>query len=369
MEAVGVGLIGYGNAGAVFHAPLLRAEPRLRLAAVVSSRSEQVARGVEGARVVATPSALFEDPAIDLVVIAAPNAAHASLARMALDAGKHVVVDKPLTPTAAEADALISLAAARGRMLTVFQNRRWDGDFLTVMRLVRDGLLGDVSYVESHFDRFRPAIQAGWREVPGEGSGVLYDLGAHLVDQALVLLGTPTSVSADVLAQRTNADVVDYFHVVLGYGTRRVVLHASTLAPGPGPRFVVHGDGGSFVKYGLDGQENALRSGVRPGARDWGREPPERFGMRTGADGVRTAVETAPGSYEAFYAGVAACLLDGAAPPVDARDARTGLRVIEAAMQSAAEQRVVVLVLHSHMRNELARAAGRQQTGQPNRIG
>lgn len=302
-------LIGRGMAGTIFHAPLIRALPGLELSLVAGS---------------ADSAAAIASPDIDLVVIATPNSTHFPLARAALEAGKHVVVDKPFATSLAEADALIGLAAERKRMLTVFHNRRWDGDFLTVRQLIDSGRLGDIALFEAHWDRFRPAPKPGWRETPDEGAGLLWDLGPHLIDQALLLFGTPDSVSADVAIQREGAAVDDYFALTLHYGRRRVFLSASSLVAEPRPRFAVHGTGGSFVKYGLDPQEAALKLGLAaPAASD-----PAQDGILTGAGGGRESVPTLPGRYLAFYEGVVAAMKGQALPPVDPSDAREVLRII-----------------------------------------
>jgi scyllo-inositol 2-dehydrogenase (NADP+) len=343
MQPIRTGLIGYGTAGAVFHAPLIAAASGLRLAAVTSRRMNEIARDFPEAKAYENPQSLIDDPDIELVVVATPNETHAALARAALEAGKHVVVDKPFTLDAGEAEALISLADAVGRKLSVFHNRRWDSDFLTVRRLVDDGRLGEIAYYEAHFDRFRPEIKQGWRETEAPGAGLLYDLGAHLIDQALVLFGLPQAVTADVTRQRAAARADDYFHVVLDYGRRRAVLHASVLVRDPGPRYLMHGDGGSFVKYGIDAQEAALREGRRPGGEGWGEDDPALFGRFTDADGTVATIDSLPGRYTAFYDGVAAAIRDGAPLPVEAREARDVIRVIEAAQLSAKERRTTFL--------------------------
>jgi scyllo-inositol 2-dehydrogenase (NADP+) len=343
MHPIPTGLIGYGTAGAFFHAPLIAAAEGLRLAAIGSRRIEEISRDFPEARAYENPQDLISDPSIQLIVIASPNDTHAPLARAALEAGKHVVVDKPFTLNTAEAQALIALAAEKRRLLSVFQNRRWDNDFLTVRRLVEDGRLGEVVYFEAHFDRFRPEIKQGWRETQVAGSGLLYDLGAHLIDQALVLFGVPQAVTADVMKQRAAAKVDDYFHVVLDYGHRRAVLHASVLVRDPGPRYLVHGDGGSFVKYGIDGQEAALREGKRPGGTGWGEDDPALFGRFTDADGTTTLIDTLPGRYTEYYEGVATAIRGEGELPVSAQEARDVIRVIEAAQISARERRTVPL--------------------------
>jgi scyllo-inositol 2-dehydrogenase (NADP+) len=344
--AIGVGLIGYGLGGSAFHAPLVQAEPGLRLHAVATSRAERVRHDHPGVRVVASPAELLADPAVQLVVVAAPNAVHHELAAAALRAGRHVVVDKPFTLATAEADDLIALAEAGGRKLSVFHNRRWDGDFLTVRRCLEAGVLGEVSSLVSRYDRFRPAPKGGWKEQDVPGSGVLWDLGPHLIDQALVLFGRPETVSADLAVQRPGVEAVDWVHLVLGYGRLRVLLQASMEVRDPGPRFEVHGDRGSFVKWGLDLQEAAMRDGARPGDPGWGSEPPERHGtLTTEVAGLelRGRLATAPGAYQAFYAAMAAAIAGQGPVPVPASEARDTVLVIEHALASAREGRVVEL--------------------------
>lgn len=341
MRTIDLGLIGYGIAGATFHAPVIAAVPELRLKTVVTSRTADVARGSPGAVCVDSVETLLADPTIELVVIATPNPTHAELARQALDAGKHVVIDKPMTVTTVEADELIALASERGRLLSVYQNRRWDNDFLTVKALLDAGRLGKVYAYEAHYDRFRPTIKPGWRERPQPGSGLLFDLGSHLIDQALLLFGMPETVTADVFAQRPDARVDDYFHVVLAYPDKRAIVHASTVVREPGPHYALHGDGGSFVKYGMDSQEEALKAGQPAGGTDWGRDDPAAFGTLVHADGERETIATLVGSYPAFYAGMAAAISGTGPLPVTAESARNTIAVIEAARHSALERRTI----------------------------
>jgi scyllo-inositol 2-dehydrogenase (NADP+) len=340
-EIIDVGLIGFGLAGAHFHAPLIAAEPRMRLAAVASSRPDAVRATFPHARPVPDAGALLAEP-VDLVVIATPNPLHAPLARAALLAGKHVVVDKPFVADAADGPELIRLAAECGRMLSVFHNRRLDGDFLTVERLLREGRLGEVRLAEACWDRFRPAIKPGWREEPGEASGLLADLGPHMVDQALRLFGRPDAVSADVAVQRGAAQVDDWFDLRLHYGPSRVRLSASTLAPAPRPRWSLHGTGGSFVKHGIDPQEAVLRAGGAPTDPGYGEEAPDAWGTLTTAAGSER-VPTERGDWRRFYAGVADAILTGAPPPVAAAEALDGLHLIALARRSAAEGRTLPL--------------------------
>ena len=341
---IGVGLIGYGLAGSALHAPLIGAEARLRLQAVVSSRPERVRRDLPGMRVVATAAEMLEDPAVELVVVAAPTAAHDELASLALRAGRHVVVEKPLAPTAAQADELLRLAERQGRLLSVFHQRRWDGDFLTVQRCLRAGLLGSVSTFIARYDRFQPRPPGGWREQDLPGAGVLYDLGAHLVDQALQLFGPPATVLADVGTQRPGAAADDWFHLLLGYGELRVILHAGSVVRVPGPRFELHGDRGSFVKHGRDPQAAALEAGRRPGDPGWGAEPADQDGLLTTEVGgleVSGRLTTVAGTYELFYRQMARAILGEGQVPVTAASAASTVRVLEAARRSSREGRVV----------------------------
>jgi scyllo-inositol 2-dehydrogenase (NADP+) len=344
MRTIDVGLIGYGLAGSTFHAPVIRAVEQLRLTKVMTSRSADVARDLPGVAAVETAHPIFADPAIELVVIATPNPSHAALAGQALRAGKHVVIDKPMTTTRAEADELIALARHCGRLLSVYQNRRWDNDFLTLQQLIADGRLGHVSAYEAHYDRFRPAIKPGWRERPEPGSGILFDLGSHLIDQALTLFGMPRTVTADIVTQRAQGAVDDYFHVVLGYADRRAIVHASTLVCEPGPHFAVHGDLGSFLKYGMDSQEAALKAGHAVGGADWGHDDPAAYGTLTDAAGERVTIPTRPGNYAAFYAQMAEAIGSGGPVPVSAEQAADVISIIACAQRSAAQGRTLPAV-------------------------
>ncbi|MCM8730527.1 oxidoreductase [Hephaestia sp. GCM10023244] len=336
------GLIGFGLAGSAFHAPLIDAVDSLVLTAIGSSRRDEIAHCWPEARV-ASADAVIADPDIDLIVVATPNTTHAPLARAAIMAGKHVVIDKPLALDAAEGAALADLAADRGRVLGVFHNRRWDGDFLTVRRLLDQRVLGDVRLYEARWDRLRTAIKPGWREQPGPGSGLLADLGPHLIDQALVLFGMPEAITADIVAQRAAARVDDYFELRFDYGPMRAILSASTLVAAPRPRFAVSGTGGSFVKYGLDPQETWMRDGRRPIDPGYGMDAPDAFGTLTNADGTTIRVATESGDYRHFYAGIVRAIRDGAPPPVAPADAVATLRLIECARRSAIEGRRITI--------------------------
>jgi scyllo-inositol 2-dehydrogenase (NADP+) len=342
-----VGLVGYGMASSVFHAPLIASTAGLELSAVVSSQPEKVQRDFPTISVVPTLDRLLARPEITLVVIATPNETHYDLAKQALAAGKHVVVDKPFTLHTEQADELIALAHKQQVVLSVFHNRRWDNDFLTIRHLLQTGLLGEVVTYEAHYDRYRPTIRDRWRERAQPGAGTLYDLGSHLIDQALFLFGLPQAVWADVQAQRTGAQTDDYFHLVLSYPRQRVILHSASLVRQPGPRFQIHGQVGSFIKYGLDSQEDALKAGKRPGDPGWGEDRTEDYGTLTtdmGEITVEGKIKTLPGRYEAFYQEIVAALTLGKPVPVSAEEARNTVKLIEAALQSHKEQRTIRLL-------------------------
>ncbi|MFI2211068.1 Gfo/Idh/MocA family oxidoreductase [Streptomyces sp. NPDC020141] len=355
-DALRVGLVGYGLAGSVFHAPLIAAEPGLVLDTVVTAnpdRREQARTEHPGVRLATAPEELWARAGeLDLVVIASPNKTHVPLATAALEAGLAVVVDKPLAAAAAEARALAALAERRGLLLSVFQNRRWDNDFLTLTRVIESGELGDVQRFESRFERWRPQPKGGWRESgdPEEIGGLLYDLGSHVVDQALTLFGPAVRVYAESDTRRPGAEADDDTFIALTHANGvRSHLYMSATAAQLGPRFRVLGSSAGFVTYGLDPQEAALRAGERPspGASGWGAEGESSWG-RVGAGespltGGGRPVETVPGDYPAYYAAVAAALREGTAPPVTAAQAAAALDVLEAARRSAREGIAVTL--------------------------
>jgi predicted dehydrogenase len=289
------------------------------------------------------PIAVATAADIDLVVIASPNDSHAPLARAALAAGKDVVVDKPFTLDMAEARALIALADEGGRLLSVFHNRRWDSDYVTVRQAIGDGLVGTVAHFESHIDRYRPEVRQRWREADGPGSGLWFDLGPHLADQALQLFGLPHAVTASLVLQRDGAKADDWAHVVLDYGQRRVVLHASMLVAGGSPRFTVHGDRGSVVKRRIDRQESQLLAGMKPGAAGWGDD--EDPLLVYDADGAVTERAALTGDQRGYYAQVAAALRGEGRNPVPPLEALAVMAVIEAAQRSSATGRTATLDL------------------------
>lgn len=302
-----VGLVGFGFAGKVFHAPVIRATAGLRLTTILQRRGAQdpLYQGVE---FVPSVAELLARP-LDLIVVATPNTSHHPIAKQCLLAGHHVVVDKPFTTTLAEAEELVRLAKQQQRVVTVYQDRRYTGDFATVLQVVSDGAVGRVVIYESHFDRFRPERKPNaWREEQLPGSGVWFDLGPHLFDQALLLFGIPDAIGADIRIERPDAVVDDAFDVTLYYPHTRAVLRASMMAAPLGPTWIVHGTKGSFIKYGMDPQEAALKEGRTPAEPGWDVEPPEMYGKLTTPDGTQV-VPTLRSSFARFYENVRDAIL------------------------------------------------------------
>ena len=321
----GVGLIGYGKAGRTFHAPLIRSVDGLHLQTIVEHRGH------------AEVDTLLADRAISLIVIATPNQSHFDLGRRALLADKHVVIDKPFTVTSDEARQLIGLARERNRILTVFHNRRWEGDFLTIRRLIEQNAFGRIVLFEARFDRFRNEPRPGaWRETAAPGSGILYDLGSHLIDQALVLFGKPESVIADVRTERDFGEADDAFDIWMKYPRLKVSLTAGMLIRERTPRFTVRGTAATFVKFGLDPQEPALAEGRTPRDGNWGREPREQWGTLITDRGEET-VETLPGSYQSFYENVRDVIAGRTKLAVGALEACNTIEIIERAAASCRE--------------------------------
>jgi predicted dehydrogenase len=352
MTPLNVGLIGFGYAGQTFHAPLIRATAGLHLAAVASSDPVKVHAALGDGVLVTDPPALIANDAIDLIVVATPNDLHHPLALAALQAGRHVVVDKPFALDATQARVLVDAAAHGGRLLSVFHNRRWDSDFLTLWRVLRDGGLGRPVQLVSSFDRYRPQVRTRWREGPGPGAGLWLDLGPHLLDQALQLFGWPAELMLDQAALRRGGLADDWFHAQLRWDEGphaglRVHLQASMLAARPRPRFELYGSDAAFTVDGLDPQESVLKTGVGPGviaAEDWGRD--ERRAMLWRSDGVDAVGESLPlvdGAYPAYYAGVREAVLGRSPNPVPAAAALAVQVLLDAGRQSVQQRGAVRL--------------------------
>jgi scyllo-inositol 2-dehydrogenase (NADP+) len=344
---VRVGLIGFGLAGQAFHAPVIRGVPGMELACILERHTSKSKERYPEVRVARTLEEMLSDKAIDLCVVATPNDSHFSYAKACLEAGRHVVVDKPFTPTMTEATQLVRLAAEHNRLITVYQDRRWDGAFLTVKELVRAGVLGEVAEFEARFDRFRlDAKPNAWREnAEFPAAGVLWDLGPHLIDGALVLFGEPESVCASAFRQRSTSQIDDAFDVIMEYPRVRATLRARIIAYTPGPHLLVHGTEGSYIKYGMDPQEEILRSehcpdGVDWGA-NWGLEPKDRWGTLTRVSEPPRKVPTERGDYRGFYVNVRDAIEKGSALDVTPEQALRTMRGLLLAHKSSREGRTV----------------------------
>jgi predicted dehydrogenase len=336
-----VGVIGFGFVSKTFHVPLLKGTDGYKITAVSSSHPADVKAVLPDVDVVSDPKALATHPDIDLVVVASPNETHAPLAEAAMRAGKNVVVDKPFTITVEQARHLGAVATKNDVLLSVFQNRRWDSDFLTIQDAIRRGLVGRIVLFESRIDRFRPDVRDRWREIPGPGAGLLYDLGPHLIDQALVLFGIPESVQATTAKQRRGARTDDYFQLVLRYGEMVAILGAGSLVSGGSARFAVHGEKTSVVKQKPDIQEDQLKAGVLPGAKEWGLDPDDAV-MYEGASGETRPIRSARGDQRGYYVALREALLGRARNPVTPEQGATVMAIIEAALRSDGEGRRVV---------------------------
>jgi len=344
---VRVGLIGFGLAGQAFHAPVIRGVAGMELACVLERHTNNAKTKYPEVRIARTLDEMLADKSLGLIVVATPNDTHFSYTKTCLEAGRDVVVDKPLTPTLAEAEELVSIAKKHGRLITVYQDRRWDGAFLTVKKLVQSGALGKVAEYEVRFDRFRLDAKPGaWREQSDfPAAGVLWDLGPHLIDGALVLFGQPESVYAAALCQREVSKIDDAFDVILQYPRLRATLRARIIAYAPGPHLLVHGTGGSFLKFGMDPQEEILRSPNCPDGLDWGKdwglETEQQWGTLTRVDEAPRKVQTERGDYRGFYANVRDAVEKKAPLDVPPEQFLRTQRALVLAHKSSRENRVV----------------------------
>ncbi|ESQ91690.1 hypothetical protein ABAC460_04955 [Asticcacaulis sp. AC460] len=333
-------LVGYGYGGRIIHAPLIKAAG-LDLAGMVSSRRDEIATAWPDTAVFSDLATALNHGEFDLAVICTPNDTHAGLAAHALDAGLHLVIDKPFAVDTAEAGAIADHAAQTGRIVTAFQNRRWDGHILTARKLLAEGAFGRISDATLSYDRVRVVNPARWGDNERRGSGIWLNLGSHLVDQAVHLFGKPSTLMADIFPQRVGAVVDDCFHVILGYQDFRVTLRACMTTPAPSPVIAIHGAKGSFVKFGEDTQEAMLKTGRVPGGEGWGIDPvPARFTPAEGETvGDARDIESGPGDYGAFYTAMAAAIRDGAPPPVAIADTLLVQHLLDLGMQSARDGR------------------------------
>lgn len=332
-------LASFGMSGVIFHAPLLMANKGFQLATVLERTKNIAQRLYPEITIIRSFKELCQDDKIELVVVNTPDHTHLALTKMALEHGKHVVVEKPFTLRYEDAITLIEIAKKNGVVLGVFQNRRWDGDFLTVQKIVKEQLLGRLVSYEAHYDRYRNFIQTNtWKEDPTSGTGTLYNLGSHLIDQALLLLGKPVSVFADIRTLRAGGGVDDSFDVWLEYPDLKAKVCGSYLVREPGPRYALHGTEGSFLKWGIDPQEEDLKAGKQPGGASWGVEPEEQWGLlHTNIEGktFRGKYPGVPGNYMLFYDGIYNAIRNQKPLPVTAEEGAMVVKVIEACLESA----------------------------------
>lgn len=327
-------VIGYGFSAKTFHLPFINALPELTLSAISSSQQANVQADYPDATWFKHANDLLDESDAELVIITAPNDVHYSLAKRALDNGKHVIVEKPFVTRVEEGEELIALAEEKGLVLSVFHNRRWDGDFLTLKNLIEQGQLGEIKLFESHFDRYRPEVRNRWRELSQDGGGILFDLGPHLLDQALMLFGTPDAINAQCRVMRPGSITNDYFNLILHYPEHLVHLHSNLYSPEPNLRYKVLGSLAKYEKYGLDPQEACLKQGTEPKSPGWAQEDQSDYGKLYSEHEVQT-VETESGCYEMYFKGIAEAIRLGAENPVPAVQALQNIKLIEMAMQSS----------------------------------
>lgn len=344
-KKINVGLVGYGMSGQLFHAPFIDADKRFLLKTVVERHQNLASETYPYVNTVRSLDELLEDKSIELIVITTPNIYHYDQVKQCIMAGRDVVIEKPFTPTSTEAQDLIDLANEKDRKLFIYQNRRWDGDFLTIKKILDDGLLGELHEYEAHFDRYTPDLSSKkWREKPDLAGGNLYDLGTHLIDQAVALFGLPKTVYADIRTQRENSLVDDAFEVILNYGQLKVTLKASMLIKEIGARYSLHGSLGSFVKHGIDPQEADLKKGLSPIINNWGSDSIDNYGIiNTELNGQnhRESVETEKGCYQDFYSNVFDVLEKGAELSIKPEEAQDVLKIIELAFKSHKTKRII----------------------------
>jgi predicted dehydrogenase len=355
-RVVRVGLIGYGYAGKTFHVPLIQSVAGLQLTVVGSSKRDTVLADLPGITVCSKVEEVATHPEVDLLVIASPNESHFPLAAAALHAGKHVVVDKPFTVKLADARSLVQLAAEGGQLLSVFHNRRWDSEVLAAKAIVESGVLGEISHFETHIDRFRPQVRQRWREQTGPGAGLWFDLGPHLIDQAVQLFGLPESINASFAALRKGGETDDWAHVQLNYRSLRVILHTSLLASGGGPRSLLHGALGSWAKFGADVQEKQLVAGVLPGSPGFGEDPDPGI-LYEGATGKQTRIQAPSVNQAEYYVGIREALWGRQRNPVPPEQASAVMSMLDTSFQSGATGRVLPLQLTDRERAAFAPSA------------
>ena len=339
-----VGILSYGMSGKVFHAPMLHVNPGFAMVKIMQRNGNSALERYPYVEIVRDVREIIHDPRIDLVLVNTPDHTHFDFACQALENGKHVVLEKPFVLDVKEGETLIGLAEKKGRVLTVFQNRRWEGDFLTIRKIIEQKWLGRLVEYEAHFDRFRNFIRDSWKEKQENRTSTLYNLGSHLIDQAISLFGMPSAVYADIRKQRAGAQVDDLFDLNLIYPDVKVTLKGSYLVREPGPHFILHGTEGSFVKHGTDPQEEALTAGRYPDEPGWGSDQEERWGiLNTTMRGLhyRGKIETLPGCYPEFYNSLYNTLVEDKELVVKPVESLNGIRIIKAAYESSDKKKAV----------------------------
>lgn len=347
MEKIRTGIASYGMSGSVFHAPFIANHPGFELYAIVQRSSDSALERYPSVKIMRSYNELLADKTIQLVVVNTPDVTHYEFTKQALQAGKHVIVEKPFVFTVSEGEELIALAKKYERMLCVYQNRRWDGDFMTVKQVINSGVLGRVVEFQSAYQRYRNQIQPGtWKEKADQRVGLTYNLGSHMIDQAVNLFGVPQAVYADIDKLREGTEVDDYYHILLHYPHVKVNLRASYLIREETPRYYIHGTKGSFIKYGLDPQEEALKIGLSPTTPRWGMDEEATYGLlSTDLNGLhfRGKIETIPGNYMGFYEDIYQSFKKGCKPQTEASAVLPVIRIIEAAFESSEKKQAVVL--------------------------
>jgi predicted dehydrogenase len=355
MNPIITGLVGYGGSGRHFHAPFIHLNPGFILKSVVERNEQKASLDYPDIQSVPDFDGLLADPNIELIVITTPNQTHFALAVRALQAGKHVILEKPFTSNTLEAMELIKISREKGLFLGVYQNRRIEGDFLTIQKIIQEGILGDVVDFESHFDRFRPGFNVkAWKEIKAPGTGLVFDLGSHLIDQVLVLFGLPDSVTATIKSFRPHSNVDDYFSIRLEYPQREIYLRSSIFVKKEGPRFIIHGKKGSFIKYGLDPQEALLMAGFKPHRPDWAPEPKEQWGeLTTQLNGIEFTgkVPTQTATYMQFYDKVFKTIRENEPFPIKPEQAYHTIRVIELALESSHLKKTMPYTFNENLKN------------------
>lgn len=344
-KIIQVALASFGMSGKVFHGPSLKVNQGFRVHSILERTKNQSLELFPEAKIVRSFDELLQQSEVDLVIINTPDQFHFDMCKQALNTGKHVVVEKPFTHTIEQADYLIDLAHQKNRILSVYQNRRWDGDFLTVKKILENGMLGRLVEFESHFDRYRNFIQANtWKETSDERNGVLFNLGSHMVDQILQLFGTPRTVTAHLDKLRKGSLVDDYYDLRFQYEDFAAILKSSYLVREPGPRYSLHGTHGSFHKWGIDPQEELLKKGHLPNEDNWGQEPSDAWGtINTEWHGLhhQGKIETIPGDYKIFYENIYEAIALGKELAVKAEQSREVIQLLDYCLQSNEEKRTI----------------------------